>query len=62
MAYDNIMCVDVAPVAEESDPWLRYAGIWQDLPEDEWNDYLTAINNFRVEMDKQFQDTTLPEG
>lgn len=61
LAHSHIVSVEVAPVDNTNDPWLRYAGIWQDLPDDEWNEYLTAINDFRAEMDKQSQDATLPQ-
>lgn len=61
LTHSHVVRVDVEPIADESDPWLRYAGIWQDLPEDEWNEYLTAVNDFRAEMDKQSQDATLSE-
>lgn len=61
LAHSHIVRVEVEPVGDENDPWLQYAGIWQNLPDDEWNEYLTAINDFRAEMDKQSQDATLPQ-
>ena len=60
LAHSYVVSVEVEPTDNKNDPWLQHAGIWQDLPEDEWNEYLTAINDFRAVMDQQTQDSTLP--
>ena len=60
LAHSYVVRVEVEPTDNKNDPWLQHAGIWQDLPEDEWNEYLTAINDFRAVMDQQTQDSTLP--
>lgn len=48
----RIVHLDVPPfVGEESDPWLRYAGLWADDPD--WEIFQTEVEAFRKVMDSQ---------
>jgi predicted RNase H-like HicB family nuclease len=59
LAKSHIVRIEVEPAADSSDPWLEYAGIWQDVPDSEWNEYLTAIGEFRAQIDRQTETSDL---
>lgn len=53
MANSRVVQIN-APVETESvdDPWLRYAGIWADIPVDEWEQYLADVEAARQAMNQ----------
>lgn len=48
LAQSRIVQLDLAEQQEtEDDPWLRFAGMWQDVPEEEWERFQTAVTAAR---------------
>lgn len=44
LAQSQIVQIDLPEERETADdPWLRFAGMWQDIPEEEWARFQTAV-------------------
>jgi predicted RNase H-like HicB family nuclease len=59
LAQSHIVRIEVESATDRGDPWLHYAGIWSDIPDSEWNEYLAAIGEFRAQIDRQTEDSDL---
>ena len=60
---DNSRIVQIelpAPTPPVEDPWLRFAGMWADIPDDQWARFQTSITEVRQIVDQQ-QVTLYPE-
>jgi len=47
---DNSRIVQIelpTPTQSVEDPWLRFAGMWADIPDDQWERFQTAITEAR---------------
>lgn len=38
-------------IAPPEDPWMQFAGMWADIPDDIWEMFQTAIQEERTEID-----------
>jgi len=48
LAQSRIVQIDLPEWSEtEDDPWLRFAGMWQDLSEEEWSRFQSAVTAAR---------------
>jgi len=44
LAQSRIVQIELPEQHEtEDDPWLRFAGMWQDVPEEDWERFQTAV-------------------
>ena len=60
---DNSRIVQIelpTPTRPVEDPWLRFAGMWADIPDDQWERFQTAISDVRQTVD-QHQVALYPE-
>lgn len=53
MANSRIVQIDApTEITSTEDPWLRFAGIWADIPADEWQQYLADVEAARQNMNQ----------
>ena len=61
LANSRIVQIELPTPAQPAvDPWLRFAGMWADMPDEQWVQFQTAMANARHSID-QPQTTAHPE-
>lgn len=61
LANSRIVQIELpTPEQPAEDPWLRFAGMWADIPDEQWIQFQTAIADTRHAID-QPQEISHPE-
>jgi hypothetical protein len=41
------------PKTESENPWVKYAGLWKDIPDEEFEAWRAAVQEYRQECDRR---------
>lgn len=53
LANSRIVKIELPTPSPIDDPWLRFVGMWSDIPEEQWESFQAAIAAHRLEIDQQ---------
>lgn len=54
LANSKIVEIDLPAVNQPTeDPWLKFAGMWSDIPDDQWERFQASIADARQMIDRQ---------
>lgn len=57
----RVVQIELPAPEEMDDPWLRAAGMWQDMPEDEWNSFQDELARIRQTANYAVEHSTSNE-